>query len=224
MVGEAGVEGPEPPSVPSRRRFFLMASAWRFGGPRRRLGRSKVHGISRAAQALHGGPDSSHWVSSLVTCGFAGRERVEGRISSTHLDFPYTTRIARLPQSIWSLLLSLLLQMRQRLELMRQFLRRRRWWCADAYMIARVAQRVRRLMRLLLEDIAQVLYLGVQALGAVWELGWWLLLRLRRGRLVRVWRIVPRRERLVGLRGRRILRRHWRRGAAELPQALCAGR
>jgi hypothetical protein len=32
-----------------------------YGGPRRRLGRLKVHGISRPTQALHGGPDSSHW-------------------------------------------------------------------------------------------------------------------------------------------------------------------
>jgi hypothetical protein len=39
---------------------FLIASACRFGGPLRRLGRSKVHGISRARQARHGGPDSSH--------------------------------------------------------------------------------------------------------------------------------------------------------------------
>jgi len=46
----------ESPS--SRRR--LMASACRFGGPRRREGRSNVHGMSRAAQARHGGPASSH--------------------------------------------------------------------------------------------------------------------------------------------------------------------
>jgi hypothetical protein len=46
----------ESPS--SRRR--LMASACRFGGPRRREGRSNVHGMSRATQARHGGPASSH--------------------------------------------------------------------------------------------------------------------------------------------------------------------
>ena len=39
---------------------FLIASACRLGGPRRLLGRSKVHGMSSAAQALHGGPASSH--------------------------------------------------------------------------------------------------------------------------------------------------------------------
>jgi hypothetical protein len=39
----------------------LIASACRFGGPRRRLGLSNVHGISSAAQARHGGPLSSHW-------------------------------------------------------------------------------------------------------------------------------------------------------------------
>jgi hypothetical protein len=31
-----------------------------LGGPRRRLGLSKVQGISKAAQARHGIPDSSH--------------------------------------------------------------------------------------------------------------------------------------------------------------------
>jgi len=55
-VGELGDEGPF-----SSRRRFLMASACRFGGPRRLLGRSKVQGISRAAQARQGGPDSSHY-------------------------------------------------------------------------------------------------------------------------------------------------------------------
>lgn len=39
-----------------------MASACLLGGPRRRLGRLKVHGISRAVQDLHGGPLSSHYV------------------------------------------------------------------------------------------------------------------------------------------------------------------
>jgi hypothetical protein len=40
----------------------LIASACLFGGPRLRLGRSYVHGMSRAAQARHGGPASSHWI------------------------------------------------------------------------------------------------------------------------------------------------------------------
>lgn len=39
---------------------FLSASACLFGGPRRFLGRSKVHGISRAMHDWHGGPPSSH--------------------------------------------------------------------------------------------------------------------------------------------------------------------
>lgn len=41
-------------------RAFLIASACLFGGPRRRLGRSYVQGISKAAHARHGGPASSH--------------------------------------------------------------------------------------------------------------------------------------------------------------------
>jgi hypothetical protein len=56
LLGDAGDEKPGD----SRRRR-LMASACRFGGPRRRLGLSKVHGMSSAAQARHGGPDSSHY-------------------------------------------------------------------------------------------------------------------------------------------------------------------
>lgn len=61
LFGEVGFEKlplPPPDGDSSLRR--LMASACRFGGPRRRLGRSRVHGISRAAHARHGGPDSSH--------------------------------------------------------------------------------------------------------------------------------------------------------------------
>jgi hypothetical protein len=42
-------------------RRFLMSSACLLGGPRRRLGRSKVHGISSEMQARHGGPVSSHY-------------------------------------------------------------------------------------------------------------------------------------------------------------------
>lgn len=59
--GDASVGG-------SSLRFF-MASACRFGGPRRRLGRSKVHGISKATQARHGGPDSSHLQGKQLASG-----------------------------------------------------------------------------------------------------------------------------------------------------------
>lgn len=61
LLGEVGFEKlplPPPDGDSSLRR--LMASACRFGGPRLRLGLSRVHGISRAAHARHGGPDSSH--------------------------------------------------------------------------------------------------------------------------------------------------------------------
>ena len=40
---------------------FLMASAWRLGGPRRRLGRSYVQGMSRLAHDRQGGPLVSHY-------------------------------------------------------------------------------------------------------------------------------------------------------------------
>ena len=53
------MERPELPGDWSR--CFFMDSASRLGGPRRLLGRSNVQGISKATQALHGGPDSSHW-------------------------------------------------------------------------------------------------------------------------------------------------------------------
>lgn len=69
-----------------------MASAWRLGGPRRRLGRSKVHGMSRAAQALHGGPASSH----CAEC-----QRASGRrAGELYLYFANATRVAGLPQTI----------------------------------------------------------------------------------------------------------------------------
>ena len=58
LVGDCGVDDSESRSPILR---FLIASACLLGGPRRRLGRSKVHGISSARQALHGGPDSSHY-------------------------------------------------------------------------------------------------------------------------------------------------------------------
>ena len=57
-VGDAGVGGPDRPGEPTLR--FFSASACLLGGPRRLLGRSNVHGMSRAVQARHGGPDSSH--------------------------------------------------------------------------------------------------------------------------------------------------------------------
>lgn len=56
LLGDIGAKAPPGDS----RRRFLIASACRFGGPLLRLGLSKVHGISRAAHALQGGPDSSH--------------------------------------------------------------------------------------------------------------------------------------------------------------------
>lgn len=60
-VGEAGIEyEPFDAWSDSNLRFFI-ASACRLGGPRRRLGRSKVHGMSKVAHARHGGPSSSHY-------------------------------------------------------------------------------------------------------------------------------------------------------------------
>lgn len=60
-VGEEGDDAPDnEPAAASSRRLRLMASAWRLGGPLLRLGLSNVHGMSSAAHALHGGPDSSH--------------------------------------------------------------------------------------------------------------------------------------------------------------------
>lgn len=62
-VGDDGDDVAESPgdAATSSIRRRLIASACRFGGPRRRLGLSNVHGISSAAQARHGGPLSSHW-------------------------------------------------------------------------------------------------------------------------------------------------------------------
>jgi len=71
LFGDAGEDMPPGPLGESRRllllaSLFLIASACRFGGPLRLLGRSKVQGISRAAQARHGIPDSSHcWRNSI---------------------------------------------------------------------------------------------------------------------------------------------------------------
>lgn len=62
LFGEFGEEKPPAPPGDSNLRF-LIASACRFGGPLRLLGLSKVQGMSNAAHALQGGPDSSHCVS-----------------------------------------------------------------------------------------------------------------------------------------------------------------
>jgi hypothetical protein len=59
LFGDVGTEKPAGADGDSSRRL-LIASACRLGGPRLRLGLSKVHGMSRAEQAKHGGPDSSH--------------------------------------------------------------------------------------------------------------------------------------------------------------------
>ena len=57
-MGEVGNELPDLTGGSTL--CFLMDSASLFGGPRLLLGLSKVHGMSRATQALHGGPASSH--------------------------------------------------------------------------------------------------------------------------------------------------------------------
>ena len=72
LFGDAGEDMPPGPSGESKRLFLLASlllinSACLFGGPLRLLGRSKVHGISRAAQARHGIPDSSHCLHSRVS-------------------------------------------------------------------------------------------------------------------------------------------------------------
>jgi hypothetical protein len=59
LFGDVGDEKLAGPPGDSNLRF-LIASACRLGGPLRRLGLSKVHGMSNAAHARHGGPDSSH--------------------------------------------------------------------------------------------------------------------------------------------------------------------
>lgn len=66
-IGESGPIRPtaaaamNASSASASRRRRLIASACLLGGPRRLLGRLKVHGMSRMAQARHGGPDSSHF-------------------------------------------------------------------------------------------------------------------------------------------------------------------
>jgi len=67
LLGDVGLEkdaapdgGTDVASGDSSSFLLLIASACLLGGPRLRLGLLKVQGISKAAQALHGGPDSSH--------------------------------------------------------------------------------------------------------------------------------------------------------------------
>jgi hypothetical protein len=60
LLGDVGEEKPPPDGDSSLTLFALISSACLFGGPLRRLGLWKVQGMSRAAQALHGGPVSSH--------------------------------------------------------------------------------------------------------------------------------------------------------------------
>lgn len=102
LVGDVGVEMPEPGVFAfccSSRRLRLIASACRFGGPRRLLGRSNVHGISRAAHALHGGPVSSHYGGFQLGHGVQCSRRVLCMLC-TYLDFPDRARIACLPETI----------------------------------------------------------------------------------------------------------------------------
>jgi hypothetical protein len=75
LLGEVGEDMLPGPDGDSRRLFllaslFLIASACRLGGPRRLLGRLKVHGISKAEQARQGIPDSSHClqIASVLVC------------------------------------------------------------------------------------------------------------------------------------------------------------
>ena len=90
-VGEEGIDR-GPPSADSIR-CRLTASACRLGGPLLRLGLSKVQGMSRAAQARHGGPDSSH-----CTAGQPLLMNVD--MQQTYLHFTYATRVAGLAQAI----------------------------------------------------------------------------------------------------------------------------
>jgi hypothetical protein len=91
LVGDCGDDAPDSTS-PTRR--FLIASACRLGGPRRRLGRLKVHGMSRPTQPLQGGPDSSH-------CGEGQRRYyTRGDRRQTRLYFAYAARIAGFAQAV----------------------------------------------------------------------------------------------------------------------------
>lgn len=102
-MGDSGADPSE--SMPATRRR-LMASACLLGGPRRRLGRSNVHGISRATQALQGGPDSSHWSrgrESATRCVDPVQVQVRGAWARgvAYLDLADAARIAGLAQSVW---------------------------------------------------------------------------------------------------------------------------
>jgi len=96
-VGDDMLAGPDGDSIRLflAAIFSLMASACRLGGPRRLLGRLKVHGISKEAQARHGMPDSSHYLHisrqpQLVVLN----ER------KYYLYFPKATGVAGLAQTI----------------------------------------------------------------------------------------------------------------------------
>jgi len=89
-VGDDGSDPGAPEGESSRCR--LIDSAWRLGGPLRRLGLSKVHGISSAEQALHGGPASSHCEESVISHSH--------QLRCPYLHFPYATRVARFAQAI----------------------------------------------------------------------------------------------------------------------------
>jgi len=62
------------------------------------LGRSKVQGMSRAAHALHGGPDSSHCDGASVG------GQIEAAQNRRYLNFTHTARVASLPQAVGLLL------------------------------------------------------------------------------------------------------------------------
>jgi hypothetical protein len=100
LFGEVGDDMLAGPDGDPRRLFLLaifslIASACRLGGPRRLLGRSKVHGMSKEAQARHGIPDSSHClrVSRQLQLLHTMKE-------STYLYFPKATGVAGLAQTI----------------------------------------------------------------------------------------------------------------------------
>jgi hypothetical protein len=107
LVGDCGDDWPECGSVWFRRRF-LMSSACLLGGPRRRLGRSKVHGISRDMHARHGGPVSSHCMRSVQ------RALIAHEHDKTHLDFADAARVASFAQPVRLLRRRRLRQRRQR--------------------------------------------------------------------------------------------------------------
>jgi len=99
------VDRPEPTGEPSNLRF-LIASACLFGGPRRRLGRLKVHGMSRVEQARHGACSSHYPIRRPVSMVLSrthgpARSPLGGRIGVawTHLDFARGARVAGLPES-----------------------------------------------------------------------------------------------------------------------------